>query len=59
MGENEKLKVFPYPIKNNLLPAIGDIDFDGAYTEEIKLEKEIPKIFGKQISVHATAVRVP
>ncbi len=51
--------VYPAPIGFNVLPycdQFGDQDYTG---EEWKLTRETQKIFGSQIPVTATAVRVP
>lgn len=51
--------VYPYPIDQNCLPHC-DVFEDSGYTkEEIKLTKETKKILDPNISVTATAVRVP
>ena len=55
-GEN---KVYPYKIANNMIPHI-DVFLDNGYSkEEIKMINETQKIFGKDIKITATAVRVP
>jgi aspartate-semialdehyde dehydrogenase len=51
--------VYPYPIAGNVLPycdRFGDLDYTG---EEWKLVRESAKIFGEDLRVSATAVRVP
>ena len=56
----ENDRVFPTRIDMNCIAHCGDIDNDTGYSsEEIKLERETPKIFGENINITATAVRVP
>ena len=56
--DNEQ--VFPTSIDLNCIPICDILDTNTGYTgEEIKLEKETPKILGDDIKVTATAVRVP
>ena len=51
---------FKYPIFNNLIPYIGDIDKTGYSTEENKMIYETRKILkDRNIKVSATCVRVP
>ena len=54
------LKSFKFPIYNNLIPYIGDVDEDGYTKEENKMMFETRKILGdKNIKITATCVRVP
>lgn len=56
----KKLKVFKMPIKNNLIPQIGDFDQKGNSTEEQKMIYETKKILNDfDIKISATCVRVP
>jgi aspartate-semialdehyde dehydrogenase len=50
---------FTAPIHGNVIPAIGEEDPNCYYTEELKLINELPKILGRDLSISATAVRVP
>lgn len=62
MNESDikKLKVFKMPIKNNLIPQIGDFDKQGNSTEEQKMIYETKKILNDfDIKISATCVRVP
>jgi len=53
-------KVFNEYIDLNCIALCGDLDTNTNYTEEeIKLEKETPKILNADIKVTATTVRVP
>jgi aspartate-semialdehyde dehydrogenase len=53
-------KIFNEYIDLNCIALCGDLDTNTNYTEEeIKLEKETPKILNADIKVTATAVRVP
>tara|TARA_B100000925_G_scaffold291885_1_gene282168 strand:- start:5439 stop:6470 length:1032 start_codon:yes stop_codon:yes gene_type:complete len=53
-------RVFPTKIDMNCIAQCGDIDAISGYTsEEIKLERETPKILEDNIKITATAVRVP
>ena len=59
-GKNKKLKVFDYPIKNNIFPFIGKLDKNGNCQEECKIIYETRKILhDKDIKISATCVRVP
>lgn len=59
--ESDKIEcVFPTKIDLNCIPICDILDNDSGYTgEEIKLERETPKILGDNIKLTATAVRVP
>ncbi len=50
---------FGFKIKNNFVPAIGEINEKGFCTEEDKIMFEINKILEIEIDVLATTVRVP
>ena len=59
-SKNNKLKKFDYPIKDNLLCYIGDLDKNKYSTEEQKMSYEIKKILqDNSIKISATCVRVP
>lgn len=52
--------VFDYPIGNNIIPQIGDIDDHGYTSEEMKMVNETRKIFDDDsIDVTSTCVRIP
>jgi aspartate-semialdehyde dehydrogenase len=51
--------VYPYPIDQNCLPHCDVFEDNGYTKEEMKLTKETKKILDPNISVTATAVRVP
>ncbi len=51
--------VYPYPIDQNCLPHCDVFEENGYTKEEMKLTKETKKILDPNISVTATAVRVP
>ena len=51
--------VYPYPIHQNCLPHCDDFTENGYTKEEMKLTNETKKIIDENISVTATAVRVP
>ena len=51
--------VYPYPIDKNCLPHCDVFEENGYTKEEMKLTKETKKILDPNISVTATAVRVP
>ena len=51
--------VYPYPIDLNCLPHCDVFEDNGYTKEEMKLTKETKKILDPNISVTATAVRVP
>ena len=56
----ETLKKFDYPIKDNLLCYIGELNDKKYSTEEQKMRYEIRKILqDKSIKISATCVRVP
>jgi len=56
----KKLKSFAFPIKNNIIPYIGNLDKDGYSKEENKMIYETRKILhDKNIKVTATCIRVP
>lgn len=50
---------YPLPISQTCLCKIGDETSDGYTAEEIKMSRETSKIFGENIPVSATCVRVP
>lgn len=55
-----KLQKFAYPICDNIIPQIGNIDERGFSTEENKMIFETRKILGDEdIKISATCVRVP
>lgn len=55
-----KLKLFKFPIYDNLIPQIGEIDERGFSTEENKMIYETRKILGdRKIKISATCVRIP
>ena len=57
---SKKLKSFAYPIRNNLIPYIGNIAKNYYSKEENKMIYETKKILGdKRLEVTATCVRVP
>ena len=57
---NNKSEFFKTPIKDNLIPKIGDFDKSGNSKEENKMVYETKKILGdKNIKISATCVRVP
>ena len=62
-GKELKAEIYPHQIFSNLLPHIGSLkndEFQGYYSEEIKMVKETHKIFGTEdIRVTATCVRAP
>lgn len=56
----EKLKTFPFVIRNNLIPCIGNLDDEGNSKEEKKMIFETKKILhAPYLKVSATCVRVP
>ena len=58
--ENGTTKVYPYPIKDNILPHIDSFLDDGYTKEEMKMINETRKILGlPDLKVTATTVRVP
>lgn len=54
-----RLKAFDNQIFDNVLPKIGEILSDGYTVEEHKMQDELQKIFGRQLSVNCFAARVP
>ncbi|WP_185860483.1 aspartate-semialdehyde dehydrogenase [Blattabacterium cuenoti] len=57
---NFSLKVYPYPIYQNVLPHCDQFTDKGYTIEEIKLMNETKKIIGDyNIAITATSVRVP
>ncbi len=51
---------FSAPIRNNVIPQIGDITDNGYCSEELKMLTETQKIFDcQEINVSATTIRVP
>ena len=58
-NSGKNLKKFPYQIYNNCLPHIDIFEKDGYTKEEYKLINGTKKILNKNISVTATAVRIP
>jgi len=54
-------EVFPRPIVDNVLPAIGPAQRDGSFEEEAKVVRELRRILGRSddLRVSCTAVRVP
>ncbi|MCM8818434.1 MAG: aspartate-semialdehyde dehydrogenase, partial [Candidatus Omnitrophica bacterium] len=61
-GIEIKNQVYPYQIFGNLIPEIGSLsdEFEGYYSEEVKMIKETRKIMGlPDLKVSATCVRVP
>lgn len=58
--ENGTTHVYPYPIKDNILPHIDSFLDDGYTKEELKMINETRKILGlPDLKVTATTVRVP
>ena len=55
----EGIKAYPHQIDMNVIPHAGDFGKDGYTSEETKLVNETKKILDPNISVTATAVRVP
>lgn len=53
--------LFPQPIRNNVIPQIGDILLEGGTQEEDKISFEVNKILRPEIKfpVAATCVRIP
>ncbi len=55
-----RLKTFPHPIYDNVIPAIGSFDADGFTEEEHKVMREMKKILGiPLLKVNCFAARVP
>ncbi|MBQ8909308.1 MAG: aspartate-semialdehyde dehydrogenase [Clostridia bacterium] len=58
--KQENLKKLDFPIKNNLIPYIGNINASGRCTEEEKMIYESKKILNDfNIKISSTTVRVP
>ncbi len=55
----EGIKAYPHPIHKNALPHCDVFEENGYTKEEMKLVNETHKILDDQISVTATAVRIP
>lgn len=58
-NNKEGEKIYPHQIDMNVIPQAGDFVEDGYTSEEIKLVNETKKILDQEISLTATAVRVP
>jgi len=58
-SKKESEKIYPHQIDMNVIPQAGDFVEDDYTSEEIKLIKETNKILDQNISITATAVRVP
>ncbi|MGC8977127.1 MAG: aspartate-semialdehyde dehydrogenase [Candidatus Ratteibacteria bacterium] len=61
-GEKLLNNVYPYQIFGNVIPEIGSLsdEFEGYYTEEVKMIKETRKIMNlSDLKISATCVRVP
>lgn len=57
---NGNFSAFRFPIKDNLIPQIGDIMKDGYSVEEKKMIYETRKILGNaKLKITATCVRIP
>lgn len=57
---SSKYEVFAHQLSNNLIPCIDSMQDNGYSREEMKVVREMKKIFGTdQIDVSCTAVRVP
>ena len=54
-----KLKAFPHPIVNNVLPLVGSLTESGYTTEEIKMHNECAKILDLDIDINCFCARVP
>ena len=52
-------KVYPHQIYKNAIPHCDEFEENGYTKEEMKLVKETNKILGSNISITATAVRLP
>ncbi len=59
MNETNKPIMFDKPIAFNVIPQIGDFDYNGNTSEEVKTVQELQKILSPDIAVSATCVRVP
>lgn len=59
-GEEYPPKVFRYPIAFNLIPQIGDVEYGGYTSEEMKMQNEGRRILHDPLlRVSCTCVRVP
>ena len=59
-GQDVTDPAFPHPLVCNLIPMIDDLTENGYSREEMKLVKELQKIFNKhRVNISATCVRVP
>ncbi|MGB9677291.1 MAG: aspartate-semialdehyde dehydrogenase [Candidatus Ratteibacteria bacterium] len=61
-GEKLLNDIYPYQIFGNIIPEIGSLsdEFEGYYTEEVKIIKETRKIMNlSDLKISATCVRVP
>lgn len=57
---SQKSEAFPHPIAFNLFPQVGTFDSEGNSSEEIKVYRELCKIWNApKLRVSCTAVRVP
>lgn len=54
-----KLKSFPHPIFDNILPKVGDSLENGTTSEELKIKCELPKILSSSFPIDAFCTRVP
>lgn len=54
-----KTSVFPKQIAFNLLPQIDTVEPGGYTREELRVIAETRRVFGEQVAVNVTAVRVP
>lgn len=57
--EDMKPKKFAHKIAINVIPQIDKFDENGFTKEELKMVYETQKIYGKEIKIAATCVRVP
>ncbi len=48
-----------FPIKNNAIPVIDEMQNNGYTREEMKVVNEVQKILGREIDISVTCVRVP
>tara|TARA_B100000963_G_C22617903_1_gene668313 strand:+ start:273 stop:1262 length:990 start_codon:yes stop_codon:yes gene_type:complete len=58
-NSNKSEKVYPHQIYNNAIPHCDEFEENGYTKEEMKLVKETNKILDSNISITATAVRLP
>lgn len=59
-GDDAACRVFPHRIVENVIPWIGNEDRDGYTDEEMKMQNEGRKIFGREdVTFNCTCVRVP